>query len=150
MSEEHADLLTNLTAAQTHLDFLTTGYLHALDTLPASVINTLEKNPPPAAPGSSLAANAASHAAAASSGPIQAKPEEKKVRQSRVPKGVVPGVTPPPDPERWIKKSERTNFGYSTGKRRKAAGGGATQGSLAESAPSHSSKSSGAKHKRKK
>jgi signal recognition particle subunit SRP72 len=51
----------------------------------------------------------------------------------RLPKGVVLGVTPPPDPERWLKKSERTNFGQ---RRRKGGagggGGGATQGSAAD------------------
>jgi signal recognition particle subunit SRP72 len=53
----------------------------------------------------------------------------KTPRKSRVPKGVVPGVTPAPDPERWIKKSERTRVeGYG---RKKKAGGGATQGSTA-------------------
>lgn len=61
---------------------------------------------------------------------VQGKGEGKaddgkvKVRKSRVPKGVIPGVTPPPDPERWIKKSERTNV--AVGKKKK---GGATQGS---------------------
>jgi signal recognition particle subunit SRP72 len=88
--------------------------------------------------------------ASASSTAIPAKPIEKKVRLSRVPKGVVPGVTPPPDPERWIKKSERTNIGHTAGKRRKAAGGGATQGSLAETVSGHATKSSGAKHRKKK
>ena len=59
----------------------------------------------------------------------------KKVRTKRVPKGVVPGVSPPPDPERWLKKSERTT--YAHGKKRRGAGGGATQGAAVgvESAP---------------
>jgi signal recognition particle subunit SRP72 len=54
---------------------------------------------------------------------------------SRVPKGVVPGVTPPPDPERWLKKSERSTFGQGR-KRRGGGGGGGTQGSTVESAAS--------------
>jgi signal recognition particle subunit SRP72 len=51
---------------------------------------------------------------------------------SRVPKGVIPGVTPPPDPERWLKKSERSTF--SQGKKRRGVGGvgGASQGSTVE------------------
>lgn len=68
---------------------------------------------------------------------------------SRVPKGVTPGVTPPPDPERWIKKSERSTFGQGVGRRRKA-GGGATQGSVAEPASSHTAKAGGGKGKKKK
>lgn len=62
--------------------------------------------------------------------PLKPKPP----RKSRVPKGVVPGVTPPPDPERWIKKSERTRV-EGHGRKKKAGGGGATQGSTA---PEHS------------
>lgn len=63
----------------------------------------------------------------------------------RVPKGVVPGVTPPPDPERWVKKSERSTFGQGAGRRRKAGGGGATQGSAAVDQPVATSVSHGAK-----
>jgi signal recognition particle subunit SRP72 len=65
-----------------------------------------------------------------------AVPTPKKVRMSRVPKGVIPGVTPPPDPERWLKKSERSTFGQ--GKKKKGAGGGgggATQGSVETPTP---------------
>jgi signal recognition particle subunit SRP72 len=50
----------------------------------------------------------------------------RKVRARRVPKGIVPGVTPPPDPERWLKKSERSTFQQARGK--KKGSGGATQG----------------------
>ena len=149
MSEERVDLETNLNAAQTHLDFETSGYLHALDALPASVINSLEKNPPPVPPGITALANTTTRAPIAAL-PVEVKPTAKNVRLSRVPKGVVPGVTPPPDPERWIKKSERSNFGHSTGKRRKGAGGGATQGSLTETINNPPSKSSSTKHSGKK
>ncbi|KAL5483061.1 hypothetical protein ACEPAI_8290 [Sanghuangporus weigelae] len=136
-SEEHADLVTNLNAAQAHLDFLTTGYLHSLDALPSSVTNNLETAAPPAPPGSTNLSNV--HVAP-SQPPAQTK--EKKVRMSRVPKGVIPGVTPPPDPERWIKKSERSTFGQGMGRRRKA-GGGATQGSVAEPASGQPAKATG-------
>ena len=66
----------------------------------------------------------------------------KKVRKKRVPKGVIPGVTPPPDPERWLKKSERSSFGSS---RKRKGGGGATQGVVLEnpSVQSHGGKSMG-------
>lgn len=75
----------------------------------------------------------------------------KKTRSSRVPKGVIPGVTPPPDPERWLKKSERTNFLHNTGgKGRKKGGGGATQGSLNTTAEATSGGKSGGKAKKKR
>ncbi|KAI5119301.1 hypothetical protein M0805_008216 [Coniferiporia weirii] len=145
-SEEHADLLTNLNAAQTHLDFLTTGYLQALDALPASVVNGLETAPPPVPPSSATVPSVTTVSAAARDPtPL---PAVMRVRMSRVPKGVIPGVTPPPDPERWVKKSERSTFGMG---RRRKAGGGATQGSVAEPASSHSAaKAGGGKGKKKK
>lgn len=77
--------------------------------------------------------------------------KSKKVRMSRVPPGVTPGVTPPPDPERWLKKSERSS--YNQGRRRRG-GGGATQGSAAfdasASVSASGAKSGGGKGKRKK
>ncbi len=135
-----------MNAAQTHLDFLTSGYLRSLDALPASVINTLETTPPPAPPGSTAISNAA--AVHIQSLPTEL-PKQKKTRMSRVPKGVVPGVTPPPDPERWLKKSERTTFNQGSNRRRKA-GGGATQGSVAESSAPHGAKQSAGTAKQKK
>ena len=106
-----------MNAAQTHLDFLNAGYLHSLDTLPASVINTLETAPPPVPSGSAAISNVA---AAHVQSPQAELPKQKKTRMSRVPKGVTPGVTPPPDPERWLKKSERTTFNQGSNRRRKA------------------------------
>jgi len=127
-SDEQSDSLTNLTASQTHLDFLQAGFLRSLHTLPAALTSTLEDAPPPPLPSlHPVLATAPSRPLSTSA------PGKKKVRASRVPKGVVPGVTPPPDPERWLKKSERTNLPYHGGKRRKGvAAGGATQGSLVE------------------
>lgn len=125
-TEEHSDILTNLEASQKHLDFITTDFLRALDALPSSSASMLESAPPPQA-GSSLAATLASVAAAPE--PLK---QIKTVRTKRVPVGVVPGVTPPPDPERWLKKSERSTFGQ--GRRRKGGGGGATQGSVESAA----------------
>ena len=119
-----------------------------MDELPSSVSASLEDVPPPVAPSAGVSV------ALASSANVQAQSQKqssdahavKKVRKSRVPAGVVPGVTPPPDPERWIKKSERSTF--HQGKRRKGAGGGATQGMASVdlpvvSAPAASSKSGG-------
>ncbi|KAG6917253.1 hypothetical protein DXG01_003285 [Tephrocybe rancida] len=132
-SEEHTDIQTNLHASQSHLTFLTSGFLHALSGLPTSLISTLEALPPPAQQQQQQ--QQASRAAV----PVPAQPPaapEKKVRKSRVPAGVVPGVTPPPDPERWLKKSERSTFG--TGRRRRGQGGaaqGSTQGSAGVEAP---------------
>ena len=135
-----------MNAAQTHLDFLNTGYLHSLDTLPASVINTLETAPPPVPSGSAAISNVA---AAHVQSPQAELPKQKKTRMSRVPKGVIPGVTPPPDPERWLKKSERTTFNQGSNRRRKG-GGGATQGSTAEPAAAHGAKQSSGASKQKK
>jgi signal recognition particle subunit SRP72 len=143
-SEEHSDILTNLQASQKHLDFIESGYLHALDMMPSSLTKNIESNPPPAQPSTQLAAALVS----ASVSVERAKPLQKKVRMSRVPAGVVPGVTPPPDPERWLKKTERSTFNH--GKRRKgpSGGGGATQGSanveaaasMTGATPNHGSK----------
>lgn len=115
-----------------------------MDNLPASVTNSLESTPPPQPP--SAAANIAS---AIASQETDIAKKEKKVRLKRVPKGVVLGVTPPPDPERWLKKSERSTFG--TGGKRKKGGGGATQGAIESSASASSQGGkSGGKSKKKK
>jgi len=117
-----------------------------LGVLPPSIVSNLETAPPPIQQ-SSIVANVSSPT---SDGHENTKPIQKKVRVRRVPAGVIPGVTPPPDPERWIKKSERSTF--NQGRRRKGAGGGATQGAAVDNAPTHpvpSSKSSGKGKKRK-
>ncbi|KAM5545236.1 hypothetical protein V8D89_001347 [Ganoderma adspersum] len=144
-SEEHSDILTNLEAAQKHLDFLTSGFLHALDALPPSVSGPLQTAPPPQQTqqqATSLSALASASAPAAAEAQ-----KEKKVRMKRVPKGVVPGVTPPPDPELWLKKSERTMF--TQGNRRRKGGGGATQGAM-EPAGGGGQKTGGGKGKKKR
>ncbi|KAF8589505.1 hypothetical protein K439DRAFT_1383393 [Ramaria rubella] len=137
-SDEQSDSLTNLTASQVHLDFLQAGFLRSLHTLPQPVIGTLEDIPPPLLASKHPVLNTAF-----APQPVQ---ERKKMRMSRIPKGVVPGVTPPPDPERWLKKSERTNLYHHGIKRRKATAGGAMQGSLVEG----SSKGSSGKGKKRK
>ncbi|KAI0090565.1 hypothetical protein BDY19DRAFT_717752 [Irpex rosettiformis] len=145
-SDEHADILTNLEAAQKHLDFINTGYLHALDSLPSVTASALETAPPPQ-PATAIAA--ISIASATEVVPTQ---REKKLRTKRLPKSVVLGVTPPPDPERWVKKSERSTFGQG-GKRRKGAGGGATQGIVESPSASQSAgqgTKSSSKSKKKK
>ncbi|KAL4079044.1 hypothetical protein J3A83DRAFT_4085447 [Scleroderma citrinum] len=129
-SEEYSDVLTNLTASQKHLDFINTGFLRALDALP-STISTIEIAPPPTSHPTQVLVEP--HAAHNKPSEDPSVGRTKKVRMKRVPKGVMPGVTSPPDPERWLKKSERTNYGQ--GKKRKGAGGGATQGIVADSAP---------------
>ena len=136
-SEEHSDILTNLTASQKHLDFINTDFLRALDALPISVTTNIETNPPPSQPTSSFAtALATSSTAANVEDPAATAQPAKKVRMSRVPKGVTPGVTPPPDPERWLKKSERSTFGQGRKRRGGAGGGGSTQGSTVDTAGS--------------
>jgi signal recognition particle subunit SRP72 len=154
-SEEHSDILTNLQASQIHLDFINTGFLHALDSLPTSITSTLETAPPPQLP--SVAVQHASDSTTVNTSMGLNSRAPKKVRMSRVPAGVIPGVTSAPDPERWLKKSERSTFGQ--GKRRKGpfGGGGATQGSASVDTPitqtagsGHPSKTGGGKGKKKR
>ncbi|KIJ63486.1 hypothetical protein HYDPIDRAFT_29293 [Hydnomerulius pinastri MD-312] len=143
-SEEHSDVLTNLTASQKHLDFIKTGFLRALDALPSSVASTIETSPPP--PAQATVSLVSTSAALTQQTPDDSTVDVKvkKVRMKRVPKGVIPGVTPAPDPERWLKKSERSTFGQGN-KKRRGAGGGATQGAVTENLPaqSHTGKSTG-------
>ncbi|KAI0343443.1 hypothetical protein BDW22DRAFT_1392957 [Trametopsis cervina] len=141
-SDEHADILTNLEASQKHLDFINAGYLHALDALPTAVASTLETVPPP-----QPSTFAAAITSAAVTEPAPAK-KEKKLRVKRLPKGIVLGSTPLPDPERWVKKSERSTFGQG-GRRRKGAGGGATQG-IVETLPPATNTKPSTKSKKKK
>ncbi|EIN06645.1 hypothetical protein PUNSTDRAFT_90354 [Punctularia strigosozonata HHB-11173 SS5] len=142
-TEEHDDILTNLQAAQQHLDFINAGYLRVLDQLPAATTSQIETAQPPTV---GPAPSAAYPTAAAPPAPAP-----RKTRAKRVPKGVIPGVTPPPDPERWLKKSERST--YTTGRHRSKRGGGATQGAAVLEAPPTQSASqgkSGGKSKKKK
>ncbi|KAH9888503.1 hypothetical protein C8Q73DRAFT_748267 [Cubamyces lactineus] len=148
-SEEQSDILTNLEAAQKHLDFIESGFLQALDALPTSISNSLQTAPPPQQQSTSALASVAAASAPAQDAADDATKRPKKVRMKRVPKGVIPGVTPPPDPERWLKKSERSTFAN----RRRRGGGGATQG-IVETAGSSAGQgakgASGSKGKRKK
>ncbi|KAJ3748310.1 hypothetical protein DFH05DRAFT_550344 [Lentinula detonsa] len=128
-SEEYHDIQTNLFAAQTYLDFMNSGYLQAIDeALAANSIDARSKDiedlPPPTIPSNIVTLSATP----STSAPAK---EKKKVRVKRVPKGVVPGVTPPPDPERWIKKSQRSNRPVH-GKKSKGRATGATQGFTTE------------------
>ncbi|KAF9067953.1 hypothetical protein BDP27DRAFT_1383809 [Rhodocollybia butyracea] len=129
-SEEHHDIQTNLDAAQTYLDFINSGYVEAMN---ASVsARDIENIPPPTLPSTSLAT--ATAGPSTHKGPAVVE-EKKKVRAKRVPKGVIPGVTPPPDPERWIKKSQRTTRPGKKSKVRDARSTGATQGFTTEPPP---------------
>ncbi|KAG1727674.1 uncharacterized protein EDB91DRAFT_1061031 [Suillus paluster] len=140
-SDEHADVLTNLSASQSHQDFITTTFMQCLSQLPSSIASTLESAPPPVL---SQPASIPTFVEEPTKKP-EAGETKKKVRTKRVPKGVTPGVSPPPDPERWLKKSERTT--YTQGKKRRGAGGGATQGAAvgAESGPVPAGASHGGK-----
>ncbi|KAF8622932.1 hypothetical protein AX15_006610 [Amanita polypyramis BW_CC] len=123
-SEEQSDILTNLQASQLHLDFINTGFLQSLNGLPSQISVSIESAPPPTIPSSILSTSLSANIRVASD--LQVKPVTKRTGKPRIPPGVIPGVTPPPDPERWMKKSERSTF--QQGKRRKGYGGGATQG----------------------
>lgn len=126
-SEEYSDILTNLQASQKHLDFINSDFLRVLDGLSSDVTGPLEHAPPPVPPSSSYGTTLGEVPPANKSEDVGGKSAPmRKVRVRRVPKGVVPGVTPPPDPERWLKKSERSTFQQPRGKRK--GGGGATQG----------------------
>ena len=118
--------MTNLQASQKHLDFINTNYLRALDGLSSDVTGSLEHAPPPPVPQGSTNLGVVPAVKAEDAGKESAPVQ--RVRARRVPKGVVPGVTPPPDPERWLKKSERSTFQQARGKRK--GGGGATQGAV--------------------
>jgi signal recognition particle subunit SRP72 len=100
--------------------------------LPTSVTTNLETNLPPSQTITPTAVVLAASSTALNTDDQTATAQALKVRLSRVPKGVTPGVTPPPDPERWLKKSERSTFGQ--GRKRRGGGGGGTQGSTAEGA----------------
>jgi len=139
--EEYEDIQVNIQAAETHIAFLTTGFLTAVHRLPP-VPNrqTLEDAPLP-----SLQPVLPQYAVPVTSTEPVDPPKPKAPRKSRIPKGVIPGVTPPPDPERWIKKSERTRV-ETGGKKKKS--GGATQGAaVSDSKPSGGG---GGKNKRRK
>lgn len=130
-TEEHSDILTNLQAAQTHLDFVTTSYARSLDALPHWLTSAIESTPPPPPPTAALPSTAIVPTASTSSPAATEGQTKKRARARRIPKGVVPGVNPPPDPERWLKKTERSTYRVPT-KGRKGKGGGygsgATQG----------------------
>ena len=112
------------------MEFVNTGFIRALGALPTSITANLESAPPPPQPLSAIAAALGGSNEASGDSPSDPIKKPKKVRMRRVPAGVIPGVTPPPDPERWLKKSERTTT-LAGGKKRRGGGGGggATQGS---------------------
>ncbi|PVG00414.1 hypothetical protein CPB86DRAFT_782756 [Serendipita vermifera] len=125
--EEYSDIQTNILATETNLNFLQSGFLTAIHQLPPLPRGqTLEDTPLPSL--NPTHGHSVAEVAAATEVDAQ-PPKPKPPRKSRVPKGVIPGVTPPPDPERWIKKSERTQVQTGGHGKKKKAGGGATQGS---------------------
>jgi len=129
-TEEHPDLLTNLNATQAHLDFLSNGYLSALNALEISVAD-LEDAGAPALQSMSASHKTPTLAAATTAANAADPGVPKPPRKSRLPKHVVLGVTPMPDPERWLKKRERTKVegrGGRKGRRKDGMGVGATQG----------------------
>lgn len=100
-----------------------------LDGLSSDVTGSLEHVLPPVPPASSHNATLGVTASANKTKDVERESAlVRKVRARRVPKGIVPGVTPPPDPERWLKKSERSTFQQTRGK--KKGSGGATQGTM--------------------
>jgi signal recognition particle subunit SRP72 len=87
---------------------------------------------PPPLPAASGPSSVPSTTGQAANVPISRAP-----RASRLPKDVVLGVTPAPDPDRWLKKRERTSHLYSGRRARRydrsgppgaGMGVGATQG----------------------
>ncbi|KAG8806917.1 hypothetical protein FRC19_006958 [Serendipita sp. 401] len=148
--EEYADIQTNIDATETNLNFLQSGFLTSIHQLPARPKNqSLEDTPLPSLNLTQISSVAADTKDAGGASKDVA-PKPKPPRKSRVPKGVIPGVTPPPDPERWIKKSERTKVETGGHKKRKAGGGGATQGSMAPEQSQKPSTGGGKSGKKKK
>jgi len=131
-TDEYQDILVNLEAAQTHIDFLEKDYLKGVHALPSTQsASALEALPAPSIV--STLATVTNISGGASSTPKTSEPPAVNApRKSRIPKHVVLGMTPPPDPERWLKKRERTSTHRHDGRKRghKAGMGiGATQGS---------------------
>ncbi|QRV98213.1 SRP72 domain protein [Ceratobasidium sp. AG-Ba] len=123
-AEGQNDVMTNLAAIQSHIDFLRSGFYDSLRASGVSVTQ-LEDAPAPAAPTSAtvtLPVSAPATAPAPAAAP-------KGPRKGRLPKHVVLGVTPMPDPERWIKKRERTYVTFAQG--RKGKGKGRKEGATA-------------------
>lgn len=87
-------MLTNLQASQSHLNFINSAFLNVLGTLLSSLANSLETSPPPSLPMPSIKVSAP--LTLVESPDAQVKDIPKKARKSRIPDGVVPGVTPPP------------------------------------------------------
>jgi signal recognition particle subunit SRP72 len=116
--------MTNLAAVQSHIDFLQSGFYDSLRASGVSV-SQLEDAPAPAPPATTtvIPSVAVPSAATAPAGTT------KGPRKGRLPKHVVLGVTPMPDPERWIKKRERTFVTFSQG--RKGKGKGKREGATA-------------------
>jgi len=131
-TDEHPDLVTNLSATQSHLDFLEHGWLRALDALEVPVA-ILEEAGAPSVPTATIIPLASTSKLSVVS-EATVPPTAKQSRKSRIPKHVVLGVTPMPDPERWLKKKERTRVegrGGKKAKRKEGMGTGMTQGSTA-------------------
>ncbi|CAE6375123.1 unnamed protein product [Rhizoctonia solani] len=128
-AEEQTDITTNVTAVQSHIDFLQSGFY---DSLRASGVNVsqLEDTPAPAPPtAASTLPIVVAQKDPASEESISAPAAAKGPRKGRLPKHVVLGVTPMPDPERWIKKRERTYVTFAQG--RKGKGKGKREGATA-------------------
>lgn len=128
-TDEHPDIINNISATQKHIEFLSQGYLSSVHALPTS-ISALEAAGAPALPPQHPTLS--SLASVQPQKPTLTEQDTKPPRKSRIPAHVVLGVTPMPDPERWLKKRDRTRV--QTGKkgrgRKDGMGAGATQGSV--------------------
>ncbi|CAE6492625.1 unnamed protein product [Rhizoctonia solani] len=127
-TEEQSDITANLAAVQSHLDFLQSGFY---DSIRASGVNVtqLEDAPAPAPPTMASALPTTTSTQKSDEAATLAPPPAKGPRKGRLPGHVVIGVTPMPDPERWIKKRERTYVTFAQG--RKGRGKGKKEGATA-------------------
>ncbi|KAG9092446.1 hypothetical protein FRC06_011917 [Ceratobasidium sp. 370] len=123
-AEGQNDVMTNLGAIQSHIDFLQSGFYDSLRASGVSV-SQLEDTPAPAPPTATTTVSSVP-TPAVTTAPAAAP---KGPRKGRLPKHVVLGVTPMPDPERWIKKRERTYVTFGQG--RKGKGKGKKEGATA-------------------
>ena len=133
-TDEYQDILVNLEATQIHIDFLEKDYLKGVHALPNNQsASALEALPAPSIVSTLSSVTNIPRDATSSASNTPEPHAAKKPRKPRTPKHVVPGVTPPPDPERWLKKRERTSAHRYDGRRKGQRGAGmsvgATQGS---------------------
>jgi len=116
-SEEYKDVENNLLAAQQRLEFETTGFKAPLHTIDAARLEELSPptDIPPSVPADRIPASVT----------VPSNPPPGKAKQPKSKPQSKSKTAGGPDPERWIKKSERESYRPS---RRDRGAQGTTQG----------------------